>query len=200
MQISRGLWNRLQPVRTLHGVQFSARPVYSNASSRSYKQESFDLWIAGYGHEKQVCSLIPSCRGRGCWFRGRSSLTIRVRSYDMEHPVNMKGVVTNIEWTNPHVFIFLNVKDESGQRRGMARRRQQSQHADPDGLEKGNDQGGRRTAGEWRCRKNGTKVHAAHYTHPSERPKVRWAGIQIIDWDWKIEAGYRAELFQPGAS
>jgi hypothetical protein len=34
--------------------------------------------------------------------------------YDMEHPVTMKGVVTNIEWTNPHVFIFLNVKDESG--------------------------------------------------------------------------------------
>jgi len=34
--------------------------------------------------------------------------------YDMEHPVTMKGVVTNIEWTNPHVFIFLDVKDESG--------------------------------------------------------------------------------------
>ena len=34
--------------------------------------------------------------------------------YDMEHPVSMKGVVTNIEWTNPHVFIFLDVKDESG--------------------------------------------------------------------------------------
>ena len=27
-------------------------------------------------------------------------------AYDMEHPVNMKGVVTNMEWTNPHVFIF----------------------------------------------------------------------------------------------
>jgi hypothetical protein len=35
-------------------------------------------------------------------------------SYDMEHPVNVKGVVKNIEWTNPHVFIFLDVKDESG--------------------------------------------------------------------------------------
>jgi hypothetical protein len=34
--------------------------------------------------------------------------------YDMEHPVTMKGVVTNIEWTNPHVFIFLDVKDDSG--------------------------------------------------------------------------------------
>jgi hypothetical protein len=35
-------------------------------------------------------------------------------AYDMEHPVNMKGVVTNMEWTNPHVFIFLNVKDDNG--------------------------------------------------------------------------------------
>jgi hypothetical protein len=35
-------------------------------------------------------------------------------AYDMEHPVNMKGVVTNMEWTNPHVFIFLEVKDDNG--------------------------------------------------------------------------------------
>jgi hypothetical protein len=35
-------------------------------------------------------------------------------SYDMEHPVNMKGVVSNMEWTNPHVFIYLDVKDDSG--------------------------------------------------------------------------------------
>ena len=35
-------------------------------------------------------------------------------SYDMEHPVNLKGVVSNIEWTNPHVFIFLDVKEDKG--------------------------------------------------------------------------------------
>lgn len=35
-------------------------------------------------------------------------------SYDMEHPVNLKGVITNVEWTNPHVFIFVNVKDDAG--------------------------------------------------------------------------------------
>jgi hypothetical protein len=32
----------------------------------------------------------------------------------MEHPVNVKGVITKVEWTNPHVFIFLNVKDDGG--------------------------------------------------------------------------------------
>jgi len=32
----------------------------------------------------------------------------------MEHPVNLKGVVTNMEWGNPHVFIYMDVKDDSG--------------------------------------------------------------------------------------
>jgi hypothetical protein len=35
-------------------------------------------------------------------------------SYDMDHPLILKGVITNVEWTNPHVFIFLNVKDDAG--------------------------------------------------------------------------------------
>jgi len=35
-------------------------------------------------------------------------------SYDMDHPVNMKGVVSNMEWTNPHVFIYLSVKGDNG--------------------------------------------------------------------------------------
>ena len=35
-------------------------------------------------------------------------------SYDMEHPVNLKGVVSKMDWTNPHVFIYLDVKDDNG--------------------------------------------------------------------------------------
>jgi hypothetical protein len=35
-------------------------------------------------------------------------------SYNMEHPVTMKGAVSNMEWTNPHVFIYLDVKDDNG--------------------------------------------------------------------------------------
>jgi len=35
-------------------------------------------------------------------------------SYDTEHPVILKGVVNNMEWTNPHVFIYLDVKDDNG--------------------------------------------------------------------------------------
>ena len=34
--------------------------------------------------------------------------------YDMNNPVTVTGVVKRFEWTNPHAFIFLDVKDQKG--------------------------------------------------------------------------------------
>lgn len=34
--------------------------------------------------------------------------------YDMANPVTVKGSVKRFEWTNPHAFIFLEVKDAAG--------------------------------------------------------------------------------------
>ena len=34
--------------------------------------------------------------------------------FDSKKPIKLKGVVTKVDWTNPHVWIHLNVKDESG--------------------------------------------------------------------------------------
>jgi hypothetical protein len=34
--------------------------------------------------------------------------------FDSSKPIKLNGVVTNVEWTNPHVWIYLNVKDENG--------------------------------------------------------------------------------------
>lgn len=31
--------------------------------------------------------------------------------YDNKKPVNMTGVVTKVEWTNPHVYIYVDVTD-----------------------------------------------------------------------------------------
>jgi hypothetical protein len=31
--------------------------------------------------------------------------------YDSKKPVNMTGVVTKVEWTNPHVYIYIDVTD-----------------------------------------------------------------------------------------
>ena len=32
--------------------------------------------------------------------------------FDANKPVELKGIVTKIEWTNPHVWFYINVKDE----------------------------------------------------------------------------------------
>jgi len=34
--------------------------------------------------------------------------------YDEKKPVTLKGVVTKVEWTNPHARFYLDVKDEHG--------------------------------------------------------------------------------------
>lgn len=35
--------------------------------------------------------------------------------YDVNQPITLTGVLTKIEWTNPHTHIFLDVKDDNGQ-------------------------------------------------------------------------------------
>ncbi len=32
--------------------------------------------------------------------------------FDANKPITLKGVVTKVEWTNPHVWFYINVKDE----------------------------------------------------------------------------------------
>jgi Family of unknown function (DUF6152) len=34
--------------------------------------------------------------------------------YDMTNPVTVTGVVKRLEWTNPHVYLYVNVKDSRG--------------------------------------------------------------------------------------
>lgn len=34
--------------------------------------------------------------------------------YDASALITLKGVVTKVEWTNPHAYIYLDVKDETG--------------------------------------------------------------------------------------
>jgi len=38
-----------------------------------------------------------------------------VAYYDTHTEVTLKGAVTKIEWTNPHAFVFIDVKDTRGQ-------------------------------------------------------------------------------------
>jgi hypothetical protein len=34
--------------------------------------------------------------------------------YDNEHPVTVSGMVKKFDWTNPHAFVYLEVKDAKG--------------------------------------------------------------------------------------
>ena len=34
--------------------------------------------------------------------------------YDAKKPVILKGVITKVEWMNPHVYFYIDVEDESG--------------------------------------------------------------------------------------
>ncbi len=37
-----------------------------------------------------------------------------VAEYDGKRPVTLSGVVTRVEWTNPHARFYIDVKDENG--------------------------------------------------------------------------------------
>ena len=34
--------------------------------------------------------------------------------FDVDKPIRVTGVVTKLEWTNPHAWFYVDVKDESG--------------------------------------------------------------------------------------
>jgi hypothetical protein len=34
--------------------------------------------------------------------------------FDMAHLITLTGVVTKLEWTNPHTFLYVNVKNDKG--------------------------------------------------------------------------------------
>lgn len=34
--------------------------------------------------------------------------------FDSDKPIRLTGVVTKLEWTNPHAWFYIDVKDESG--------------------------------------------------------------------------------------
>lgn len=34
--------------------------------------------------------------------------------YDSKQMITLTGVINKVEWTNPHIYVFLDVKDDSG--------------------------------------------------------------------------------------
>ncbi len=58
-------------------------------------------------------SILPVCLGlfTGLALWGHHSLTAE---YDQSKPVTLTGTFTQLDWRNPHAWIYLNVKNASG--------------------------------------------------------------------------------------
>jgi hypothetical protein len=52
----------------------------------------------------------------GAWFgSGRAVAHHSLASqFDESKPLTLQGVVTKVEWVNPHVWVYIDVKDKSG--------------------------------------------------------------------------------------
>ena len=63
------------------------------------KRVTFGLWVL-------PCLLLISL---GAWAHHSVQA-----EFDLNKPLTMTGVVTKVEWINPHSYLYLDVKDENG--------------------------------------------------------------------------------------
>jgi len=49
-----------------------------------------------------------------CWPFLRWPITPSRRSSTVKKSVKLEGTITKVEWTNPHIWMYLDVKDDSG--------------------------------------------------------------------------------------
>ncbi len=83
--------------------------------------------------------------------------------FDANKPVTLKGIVTKVEWTNPHVWFYVNVKDEkTGEVTNWG-----AEMGPPHGLQR---RGWRRETLEDRRRGHRHRVAGEERQQPHERP------------------------------
>ena len=49
------------------------------------------------------------------WMTALSSAHHSTAMYDTQNPVTISGTVKRFEWTNPHAFVYLEVKNDKGE-------------------------------------------------------------------------------------
>ena len=63
---------------------------------------------------KRLLTLFLLLAGVGMFAPPVAAHHGRGQSFDMKNRVTLKGTVSQVKWQNPHVLIFLDVKDETG--------------------------------------------------------------------------------------
>ena len=54
---------------------------------------------------------LAAVLGAGASVRAHHSFAAE---FDIDKPLTLKGVVTKVEWVNPHVYLSMDVKDQAG--------------------------------------------------------------------------------------
>jgi hypothetical protein len=65
-------------------------------------------------HKKPICLLIgalfiATCAAAPVWAHHSFAA-----EFDVDKPITMVGTVSKIDWSNPHVWIYISVKDDKG--------------------------------------------------------------------------------------
>jgi hypothetical protein len=58
--------------------------------------------------------FVVACLGLGAFAWQASAHHAFAGEYDKDNPVRLTGIVTKIEWMNPHARFYIDVKDASG--------------------------------------------------------------------------------------
>jgi hypothetical protein len=90
--------------------------------------------------------------------------------YDATKPVQMSGTITKVEWLNPHVFFYIDVKDEAGKVVNWACEMGSPNALTRQGWTRNTLQTGMKVAFEGTLAKNGTpKTNARNVTVDGKR-------------------------------
>lgn len=61
--------------------------------------------------KKMVCAAVVAMALAGVSLSAHHSFAAE---FDINKPITLQGTVTKVEWVNPHVYVYLDVKDANG--------------------------------------------------------------------------------------